>query len=156
MSLLEQDITRKRWVNDSNITAQLELNKGNNEWYRVKAICDSEVYTKELDSTHHLLGLYCLVLWKGDLEKENTWEPALAILYLCKLISILYRDYPEKPTATPLLIDSASPTTRSIVSPIKAPSTKQKRDQPTQANGTSKCAKKSTTSNFFWTFLALS
>lgn len=45
-------------MNNSNTMAQLELNKGDSKEYKVKAIYDSEVYTKESDSGHQLSGLY--------------------------------------------------------------------------------------------------
>ena len=50
MSLLEQDTTRKRWV-DKNAT---ELNASNNEGgeYEVEAIQNSAVYVKESKSGH--------------------------------------------------------------------------------------------------------
>lgn len=78
MSLLKQDITKKGQVNNSNITALLKLDKGDNQEYMFDAICESEIYAKEWDSSH-LLGLYYLVLWKSYPKKENTWEPASTI-----------------------------------------------------------------------------
>ena len=60
MSLLEQDITRKGWVDE--MTSRPEFENGdNNEEYKVEAICDSKVYARELDSGHHLPGLYYLI-----------------------------------------------------------------------------------------------
>ena len=57
MLLLEQDTTRKRWI-DKNAT---ELDADNDEGgeYKVEAICDSAVYARE--SAGHLPGLYYLV-----------------------------------------------------------------------------------------------
>ncbi len=107
----------------------------------MEIICDSVVYARDLES--HLLGFYYLVLWKGYLEKENTWEPAPAVLHLRKLINTFYHNYLEKPTATSPLIDSVPLTTRPKIRPTKASSIEQKRGQPTKANGTSKRAKKS-------------
>ena len=67
VSLLEQDTTRKGWV-DENAT---ELDAGNEgSEYKVEAICNSAVYTRE--SAGHLPGLYYLVSWKGYPEKKNT------------------------------------------------------------------------------------
>ncbi len=59
VSLLEQDITRKEQVDK--ITSRLEFeSNGDGKEYKVKAIWDSKVYTKELDSDH-LPGFYYLV-----------------------------------------------------------------------------------------------
>ena len=74
MSLLEQDTTRKRWV-DKEIR-QVEFDTGNDSReYKVEAIWNSAVYTRESE-LGHLLGLYYLISWKRCLEEENTWEPA--------------------------------------------------------------------------------
>ena len=43
------------------MTSQLELDEGNSKEYQVEAIRDSKVYAKELNSGHHLLGLYYLI-----------------------------------------------------------------------------------------------
>ena len=75
MSLLEQDTTKKKRV-DENIT-ELEFDAGNSEEYKVEEIWDSAVYAKE--SEGHLLRLYYLVIWKGYHEEKNTWEPVLAV-----------------------------------------------------------------------------
>ena len=54
MSLLEQDITKKGWVDYESV----ELDAGNkNGEYEVEVIWDSEVYAKESE-LGHLLGLY--------------------------------------------------------------------------------------------------
>ena len=58
MSLLEQDTTRKGWMDENDAT---ELDAGDNSGkYEVKAIRDSTVYARELKSGH-LPGLYYLV-----------------------------------------------------------------------------------------------
>ncbi len=127
------------------VTSRLEFeNKGNSEEYKVQAICDSAVYTKESDSGHYLLGLYYSVSIKGYFEEENTWEPVLVVLHLRKLNSTFHCDHPEKPIATSPPIDSALPMARPIAK-LKAEtsSTKQKRGRPAKANDTSKRAKKS-------------
>ena len=68
MSLLEQDTTRKRRVDDEN----MELDAGNkNEMYKMEAIRDSKDYVRESESGH-LPVLYYLVSWKGYSEEENT------------------------------------------------------------------------------------
>ena len=66
MSLLERDTTRKGRVDEK----AMELDAGDNEKYKVEAICNSAVYAKE--STGHLPGLHYLVSWKRYPEKENT------------------------------------------------------------------------------------
>ncbi len=71
MSLLEQETIRKGRVDETTSRLQFE-NDGDGEEYEVEAIRDNMVYTKELDSGHHLPGLYYLVSWKGYLEEENT------------------------------------------------------------------------------------
>ncbi len=49
----------------------IELDEGDSEEYEVKAICNREVYTKELDNGQ-LPSLYYLVSWKSYPEEENT------------------------------------------------------------------------------------
>ena len=122
MSLLKQDTIRRRRVDEITI----ELNEGNSKKYEVEAICNSAVYASK--SEGHLPGLYYLVSWKSYPKEENTWEPALAVLHFCKLISTFHRDYPEKPTATSLPKDSTPPIAGLTIKPkVKASSTKQKR-----------------------------
>ena len=70
VSLLEQDNTRKGWVDKE--VRQMEFNTGNNgEEYRLEAIWDSAVYARESRSGH-LPGLYYLISWKRYPEEENT------------------------------------------------------------------------------------
>ena len=57
VSLLEQDTTRKRRMNENN-TTKLDAGKDSGE-YEVEAIRDSAVYARE--SAGHLPGLYYLV-----------------------------------------------------------------------------------------------
>ncbi len=60
VSLLEQDTTRKRRVEE--MTSRLEFeNEGDSKEYQVEVIRDSAIDAKELDSGHHLPGLYYLV-----------------------------------------------------------------------------------------------
>ena len=67
MSVLEQDTTRKRRVDDENV--ELDAGDENGE-YEVEGIWDSEVYARKLKSDH-LPGLYYLVSWKEYPEEEN-------------------------------------------------------------------------------------
>ena len=135
MSLLEQDTTRKRRVNKNNAT---ELDAGNNSGeYKVETIWDSAVFARESESGH-LPGLYYLVSWKGYPEEENTWEPALTVQHLKKLISSFHKNHPDKPTATSEAINTAASMARPIVKPTGPP--KQKRGQ--LANSSNKWNKK--------------
>ena len=61
---MEQDTTKKEQV-DKNMT-KLEFNAGDSEEYKVKAIRENVVDTKELEG--HLPGFYYLVAWKGYFE----------------------------------------------------------------------------------------
>lgn len=64
MSLLEQDITKKSWVDKT--TSQIEFeNNNNSEEYEVKIIYNNEVYANKLED--YLLGFYYLVFWKNYL-----------------------------------------------------------------------------------------
>ncbi len=54
MSLLEQDITRKRRVE-----TVIELDEGDSKEYEVELICDSAVYARE--SEGYLPGFYYLI-----------------------------------------------------------------------------------------------
>ena len=47
----------------------LEFDKSNDMEYKVKTICNSVVYAKEID--RHLLRLYYLVVWKGYSKKKH-------------------------------------------------------------------------------------
>ena len=61
VSPLEQDTTKKRWV-DKNMT---EFEAGSNDKkYKIEGIQDSAVYTKKL-AIGHLPDLYYLIAWKG-------------------------------------------------------------------------------------------
>ena len=154
VSLLEQDITRKRRVDENNAT---ELDAGNDSSdYGVEVIRDSAVYARESKSGH-LPGLYYLVSWKGYLEEENTWEPYSAVQHLRKLISSFHKDHPDKPTATSEAIDTAPPMARPTIKPaakptVKPTAPKRKRGRP--ANSSNKQTKKSCVwfLSCFWLF----
>ena len=125
MSLLEQDTTRKGRVHKKNAE---ELDAGDEEKYKVKAIWDSAVYAKESE-LGYLLGLYYLVSWKGYPKEENTWEPASAVQHLRKLISSFHKDHFDKPMVTSPTIDTTPPMARLTVKPTEP--LKRKRGRPT-------------------------
>ena len=112
---------------------QIEFNVGNDDSgeYKVEVIRDSAVYGKESESDH-LPGFHYLVSWKRYLEEENIWKPASMVQHLRKLISLFYKDHPDKPTTTFLATDTlppmARPTVRPTVKPTNPP--KQKWGQP--------------------------
>ena len=72
MSLLKQDITKKRQVDNK---ALLELEKKlevyDDKEYEVKIIIDSVVYGQQVNS-NQMPGLYYLVLWKNYSKNKNT------------------------------------------------------------------------------------
>ena len=100
---------------------------GNNEKYEVEGICDSAVYTKKSE-TGYLPGLYYLVCWKNYPKDKSTWEPTSAMQHLRKLVSIFYKDHPDKPIATSLPIDMATPMAKHTT-PTNV-NGKRKHDQP--------------------------
>ena len=130
MSLLEQDITRKRRMNELFPEPEPEFDANDNKEYKVEAIIDSAVYAKEAKG--HLLGLYYLVSWKGYLKKKNTWEPSFVVMHLWKMISMFYKDYPKKSMAIFPPLNFALPMAKLSGKPPKL-STKQKQSRPTSS-----------------------
>ena len=118
MSLLEQDTTRKGQIDKD--VRQIKFDVGDNDSgkYKVEVIWDSAVYGRESESGH-LSGHYYLVSRKEYAEEENTSEPTLAVQYLRKLISSFHKNFPDKPTATSLVIDIALPMAKLIVKPTE-------------------------------------
>ena len=116
ISLLEQNITKKGRVNDTQ--SDFEFEAGNDEDYKVHSIWKSAIYTKE-SAIGQLLGLYYLVSWKGYPKEKNTWEPILAIQHLQKLINVYHKDNPENPIATSLLVNKALLKGRPMRAPKK-------------------------------------
>ncbi len=106
MSLLEQDITRKRQVDNKALSeSEKEFEVGDNKEYEIEVIIDSAIYGQQ--ANNQIPSLYYLVSWKSYLEEENTWEPSSIVIHLWKLISTFHKEHPEKPTATSLPLDSA-------------------------------------------------
>lgn len=71
MSLLKQDIIKKRQVNET--ASKLEFNNSrsdNKRQYKFKTISDNEVYARESDN--YLSGLYYLLSWKNYPKEKNT------------------------------------------------------------------------------------
>lgn len=91
MSLLKLDITKKERVDK---ISQLELDKGDIEKYKVKAICNSKVYTSK--SKNHLLGLYYLVSLRSYKEEKNTWELVIAVQHFQRFFITFHKKYLEK------------------------------------------------------------
>ena len=109
MLLLEQNITRKE--REFSVP---EFEPGDhNKKYKVEALQDNAVYTKEADG--HLLELYYLVAWKGYPKEENIRKPFSAVMHLRKMVNTFHKDYPEKLTATSAPLDSALPMAKLIV-----------------------------------------
>ena len=133
MSLLEQKTTRKEWV-DKIVT---ELDAGNSKEYKMETIWDNAIYTKKLEISQ-LPNFYYLIVWKGYFKRKNIWKPVLVIQHLKKLISSFHQDYPKKPIATFLLVNSVLLMAKPIVKPTAKSTTKQKRGQP--ANSANKRA----------------
>ena len=126
----------------------VKLNAGHKtEEYEREAIRDSEIYARKSESDH-LPGLYYLVSWKGYLEEQNTWESASAVQHLKKLISLLQKDYLDKPLTTSPAINTTLPIARLIVKPAEPP--KQKRGWI--ANSTNKQANKWAAFEFYRVF----
>ena len=96
---------------------QLEFDAGNDKTYKFDGIWNSAVYARKLIG--QLLGLYYLVSWKGYFEEKNTWEPALAIQCLQKLVSAYYKNNTEKPTVISVLVNMAPSIARPIATLTK-------------------------------------
>ena len=118
MSLLEQDNTKKGQINELFLEPEPEFDAGDNKEYKIEAIIDSAVYTKEAEG--HLPGLYYLVSWKSYPEEESIWKPSSAVIHLRKMISIFHKDHLKKPTAIFLPLNSAPPMAKpSVKLPVK-------------------------------------
>lgn len=58
-------------MNKYNISAQLKQDEGDSKKYEIEVICNNEVYTNKMNSSH-LPDLYYIIFQKSYLEKENT------------------------------------------------------------------------------------
>ena len=70
MSLLEQNITKKKLINELFLKLKPKFNASKNNEYKIETIRDSIVYAKKAEK--HLLSFYYLISWKGYLEKKST------------------------------------------------------------------------------------
>ena len=69
MSLVKQNTTKKGQINELFPEPEPGFDASNNKKYKVEAIKESTVYTKEAE--RHLPGLYYLISWKDYLEKKT-------------------------------------------------------------------------------------
>ena len=106
--MLKQDNIKKRQV-DKKIVKQLEFEAGNdNKEYEVEDICDSAFYARKSEMGH-LPGFYYLVFWKSYPKDESTGEPISVVQHHRKLVSIFYKNHPNKLTVTSPPINLALP-----------------------------------------------
>ncbi len=115
--LLEQDTIRKGQVDNKalpELEKDMEFEARSNKKYKIEAIIDNVVYDQWANN-NQMPGFYYFVLWKGYPKEKNIWEPLLAVIHLWKLMSIFYKEYPEKPIVTSPLLDSTLPMARSTI-----------------------------------------
>lgn len=70
MLLLKQNSSIKELINDGNLMALLQQDKGNNREYKVKAISNNTIHDSK--SEGYLSTLYYFISRKGYLEQKNT------------------------------------------------------------------------------------
>lgn len=104
--MLKQDITSNKQVNKL-LELQPKLDIKKNQEYKVEEIKKSTVHTNKVVKSQ-LLGLYYSISWKGYSQAKDTWEAAIAVIHLQKMINTFHKDYPKKPIAILLSIDSAT------------------------------------------------
>ena len=102
---------------------QLNIEFSNNKEYKVNGIQDSTIYAKE--STEQLPGLYYLDSWKSYSEEENTWELALAIQYLQRLVTAYQKNNLKKPIMISVPVNTTLPMARLTIKPTIALTKKQ-------------------------------
>ncbi len=125
--MLEHNIIRRGQVDKALPESEKDLmfEAGGDKEYKVEAIINSAMYGQQTND--QMPSLYYLILWKGYPEEENTWEPSSTLIHLRKLISIFYKEHPEKPIAISSPFDSTPPMARPTVPKQKL---KQKRGRP--------------------------
>ena len=128
VSLLEQNTTRKRQMNELFPKPEPEFDAGDNKEYKVEVIINSSVYAKEVEE--HLPGLYYLVFWKSYPEKKSIWKPSSAVIHLWKIISMFHKHHSEKPMSNSFSLNSTPLMAKPSVKPVK-PFGKQKQGRPT-------------------------
>lgn len=105
MSLLEEDTIKKKQENKNNkLVLKSRFKISRNKKYKLEVIWDNLINTHEKKS--QLPGLYYLISWKSYTKAKSIWEYVLAVMYLEKMISTFYKDYPNKPITISLLTDS--------------------------------------------------
>ncbi len=72
MSLLEQDTTRKRWVDNKALPEpEKEFEAEDDKEYEVETIIDSAMYDQQINNSQ-MPDFYYLISWKSYPEEENT------------------------------------------------------------------------------------
>lgn len=74
------------------------------------------IYAKE-SKADHLPRFYYLVLWKSYSKEKNTWEPASSVQHFQKVVGNFFKDNPDQPTATFLLVEKAQARARFTMKP---------------------------------------
>lgn len=111
--MLEQNTIKKGQIDEQLKLSNKFETKNNYKKYEVKLIINIMVYI--IETKNHMLCFYYLVLWKGYLKEKCTWKPLVIVMHLQKLINTLYKEHPEKLTATSRLLNFVLPITRTIV-----------------------------------------
>lgn len=60
--------------------------------YKIKEMKDSAEYIN-VPAGAQLSGLYYIISWKNYPEDKSTWELALTVMQLWKMIGIFHKDY---------------------------------------------------------------
>lgn len=81
MSPMEQDITKKKWVDKATFQLKFDNKKTKSDNYEVDAICNSAVHTKGSDRDL-LPGFHYMLVQKNYRTEENTSKPTSVIQHL--------------------------------------------------------------------------